>query len=151
MIGSAARGIGHLLGGGAPRGAPRPRPAVRRAGLRALLALLDHVALAAVGLLLPALRVLLGERLEGLLLVLGLQRLADRLLGLLERLLGRRRDLGDLEDVEAELRLDRAAQLALLGAEHRLVELLLERALGLRRQLAALRLGGLVDREALGD
>ena len=123
----------------------------RRRGLRTLLALLDHVALAAVGLLLPALGVVLGELLQRLLLVLRLQRLPDRLLGLLERLLRRLRDLGDLEQVVAELGLDRAAQLALLGLEDGLVELLLERALGLRGQLAALRLGGLVDRVLLRD
>src|SRR3954447_25144528 len=89
----------------------------RRRGLRTLLALLDHVALAAVGLLLPPLRVVLGERLERLLLVLRLQRLADGLLGLLERLLRGLADLGDLEDVVAELRLDGLGDLALRGRE----------------------------------
>src|SRR5215210_4588799 len=121
----------------------------RRRGLRTLLALLDHVALAAVGLLLPALGVVLGERLQRLLLVLRLQRLPDGLLGLVERLLRRLIDLGDLEEVVAELGLDRSGQLALLGLEDGLVELLLERALGLRGQLAALGLGGLVDRVLL--
>src|SRR3954452_12435765 len=133
------------------RGLPRRRGGGgrRRRGLRTLLALLDHVALAAVRLLLPALPVVLREGLERLLLALGLQRLPDGLLGLLERLLRRRGDLGDLEEVLAELRLDRSGQRALLGLEDRLVELLLEGALGLRGQLAALRLRGLVDRVLL--
>jgi hypothetical protein len=51
----------------------------------------------------------------------------------------------------AELGLDRAGDLAAVGREYGLVERLLERALGLRRELAALRLGGLVDRELPRD
>ena len=55
------------------------------------------------------------QALQGLLLALGGEELLDRRLGLLERLLRGLRDLLDLEDVVAELRLDRALQLALLG------------------------------------
>ena len=55
------------------------------------------------------------------------------------------------EDVVAVLGLDRADELALLGGEDGVVELLVERALGLRGQLAAGGLGGVVDRVLLGD
>ena len=68
-----------------------------------------------------------------------------------ERLLRRLGDLVDLEDVVAELRLDRAGELALGGREDGVVEGLLLLALGDRGELAALRLGGLVDRVLLGD
>src|SRR5690606_35168340 len=76
---------------------------------------------------------------------------ADRLLRLLERLLVGRRDLRDLEDVPAELRLHRAAELAALGGEERLVELLFLLALRDAGELAALVLRRLVDREVLRD
>src|SRR5204863_537422 len=91
------------------------------------------------------------EVVERLLLVLGLEQVADRLLDLHQRLLRGGRDGGDAEDVEAELRLDGTDGRALLGAEDRLVERLLLLALGDARELAALRLRGLVDRELLGD
>ena len=123
----------------------------RRRRLRSVLALLGHVALAALGAVLPLLLEVRDELVERLLLVLRLQRLADRLLRLLLRLLRGLLDLLDLEHVVAELRLHRADDLAALGGEDTLVERLLERALGLRGQLAALRLGGLVDRVLLRD
>ena len=123
----------------------------RRRRLRRVLAVLRHVVLAALRLLLPLLAEVLDERVERLLLVLRRQHLLDRRLGLLERLLRGLGDLVDLEDVVAELRLDRAVDLALLGLEDRVVERLLLLALGDGGQLAALRLGGVVDRVLLGD
>ena len=77
--------------------------------------------------------------------------LLDRRLGLLERLLVGRRDLVDLEDVVAELRLDRAVSSPFFAREDRVVERLLLLALGDAGQLAALGLGGVVDRVLLGD
>src|SRR5436853_361669 len=82
--------------------ATRGRRARRRRRLGRVLAVLGAVALAAVGLGLPALAEGLDERVECLLLVLGGQRLLDRRLGLVERLLRRLGDLVDLEDVIAE-------------------------------------------------
>src|SRR5262249_61851125 len=90
-----------LAGGGGRRGRRR---------LRAVLAVRGLVALGALRLVLPALREVLHEGVERLLLALGLERLLDRVLGLGERLLRRRRDLGDLEDVVAVLGLDRARE-----------------------------------------
>jgi hypothetical protein len=75
----------------------------------------------------------------------------DRLRRLLQRLLALGGDLLDGEDVPAELGLDGAGQLALLGREDGLVERRLLLALGDGEQRAALVLGGLVDRELLGD
>ena len=63
-----------------------------RGGLRAVLAIRRLVALGALRLFPPALREVLHERVQRLLLLLGLQRLLDRLLRLGERLLAR---LGD--------------------------------------------------------
>src|SRR4051794_14696176 len=85
--------------------------------LRAVLAVRGLVVLGALRLLLPALREVLDERFEGVLLLLGDERLLDRLLGLGERLLRGVGDPGDVEDVVAVLGLDRADQLALLGGE----------------------------------
>ena len=132
--------------GGASAGARRGR----RRGLRRVLAVLRDEALAAVRLLLPALAEVLDVGVERLLLVLRGQQLLDRLLGLVARLLRGLGDLVDLEDVPAELRLDRALELALLRGEDRVVEGLLLLALGDGGQLAALRLGGVVDRVLLG-
>src|SRR5919108_412469 len=123
----------------------------RRRRLRRVVAVLGHEAVAALRLLLPLLAEVLDERVERLLLVLRRQHLLDGRLGLLERLLRRGGDLVDLEHVEAELRLDRAGDLVLLGAEDRRVERLLLLPLGDGRQLAALRLGGVVDRVLLRD
>ena len=61
------------------------------------------------------------------------------------------RDLGDAEDVVAGVGLDRAGDLALHGGEDGRVELRVLLALGDAEQLAALLLGGGVDRELLGD
>src|SRR5215211_77164 len=105
----------------------------------------------AVRLVLVLLAEVLDEGVERLLLVLGLEEVADRVRGLLERLLRGRRDLRYLEDIEAELGLQGALQLVLLGTEDRLVERLLLLALGDVGELAALRLGGVVDRVPLGD
>ena len=113
---------GRLLGRAHPRGAYRCRASGRRRRrrgwtapgrgrrrrLRRVLAVLRHVALAALRLLLPLLAEVLDERVQRLLLVLRGQQLLDRRLGLLERLLRGLGDLVDLEDVVAELRLDRA-------------------------------------------
>ena len=63
-----------------------------RRGLRAVLAVGGLVALGALRLVLPALREVLHEGVQRLLLVLGLEGLLDRLLGLGERLLAGRRD-----------------------------------------------------------
>src|SRR3954447_8998411 len=123
----------------------------RRRGLRAVLAVRGLVAVGALGLLPPALREVLHEGVQRLLLVLGGERLLDRLLGLGERLLARRGHAGDGEVVVAVLRLDRAHEIVLLGREDRVVELLVERALGLSRELAAGRLRRVVDRVLLGD
>ena len=123
----------------------------RRLRLRRVLALVHDEALATVRLRLPLLAQLGVELVVGGLLVARLQLLADRRGRLLQRLLLGRRDLLDLEDVVAELDLDRAAELALVGREQRRVEVLLLRALGDAQQLAALALGGVVDRVALGD
>src|SRR4051812_36230669 len=119
--------------------------------LRAVLAVGRREALAAGGLFLPALAVVLAERVQRLALVLAGEDLLDRRLGLLERLLLGRGHLADLEDVVAELRLDRADELAAVGLEDRVVEGLLLLALGDAGELAALALRCLVDREALGD
>src|SRR3954447_13166081 len=84
-----------------------------RRGLRAVLAVRGLVAVGALGLLLPALREVLHELVQSLLLVLGLEGLLDGGLGLGERLLRSRRDAGDREVVVAVLRLDRALELIL--------------------------------------
>ena len=123
----------------------------RRRRLRRVLAVLRREVVAAVGLVLPLLAEVLDERVQRLLLVLRREQLLDRRRRLLERLLRGLVDLVDLEDVVAELGLDRTLELALLGLEDRVVERLLLLALGDRRQLAALRLGGVVDRVLLGD
>src|SRR3954468_16528682 len=123
----------------------------RRRGLRAVLALGRLVAVAALGQALPLVAELLREGFERLLLVLRGEQLLDRRRRLLERLLRGRGDLVDHEVVVAELRLHRALELTLLGAEDRVVERLLLLALGHRRQLAALVLGLRVDRVLLGD
>src|SRR3954469_1581808 len=122
----------------------------RRRGLRAVLAGGRLEVLGALGLGLPALREVLHERVQRLLLVLGGERLLDLGLGLRERLLAGRRDALDDEVVVAVLGLDRPGERVLLGREHGLVELLVQRALGLRRQLAAVGLRGVVDRVLLG-
>src|SRR3954447_7440330 len=122
-----------------------------RLGLRAVLAVGGREALAAGRLGLPALAVVLAELIERLALVVAREDLLDRRLGLRERLLLGGRDLRDLEDVPAELRLDRADELALVGVEDRVVERLLLLALRHAREQAALRLRGLVDRVLLRD
>ena len=113
-----------VRGGSAGRrgGGVRRRPAgrgrrrrVRLLRLRRVAAVLRHEAGAADRRRLEALLEALDEPVERLLLVLGLQKLLDRLRRLLLRLLVGRRDLLDLVDVPAELRLDRAADRALLG------------------------------------
>src|SRR5215204_302409 len=123
----------------------------RRRRLGCVLAVLSHVALAALRLRLPLLAEVLDELVQRLLLILRGEHLLDRRLGLLERLLRRGVDLVDLEDVPAELGLDRTGDLALVGAEDRRVERLLLLALGDGGQLAALRLGRVVDGVLLGD
>src|SRR5258706_15321829 len=127
----------------------------RRAGrgrgllLRRVLAVVGHVALAAVGLGLPPVAVVLAERLQRLLLVGAGEDLLDRGLGLVEGLLLGGRDLGDREDVPAELGLDGAGDLALGRCEDGGVQGLLLLALGHACELAALPLGGLVGRGLL--
>src|SRR5439155_8727721 len=143
--GARVRGRRALLGHAAWRDRRR---ALR---LRRVLAVLRHEAVAAVRLVLPALLEVLDEVVQSLLLVLRLQQLLDRRRRLRERLLAGRRDLRDVEEVVAELRLDRALELALGRLEDGVVERLLLLALGDREQLAALVLGGLVDRVLLGD
>src|SRR5438094_1049330 len=121
------------------RGRLRDRAGRRRGGvlgLRRVLAVLRDEVLAAVRLVLPLLAEVLDEAVKRLLLVLGGQQLLDRLLGLRQRLLRGRGDLLDLEDVVAELGLDRPVELALLGLEDRGVERLLLLALGDREQHA---------------
>jgi hypothetical protein len=129
-------------------GAPRPgaarRPEERRLALRPRP---DR----AVGLLLVLLAEVLDERVERLALALLAEHVADRLLGLVEGLLRGLLDLRDLEDVVAELRLDRPLELTPLGREDGVAEVLVLLALGEVGELAALALGGLVDRHALGD
>src|SRR3954470_17128861 len=138
-----------LRGGGLRRLAGSRRR--RRLLLRSVAAVRDQVGLRALRLVLVVLAELGDEVVQRLLLVLRLQEILDRLLGLPERLLRRRSDLRHLEDVVAELRLDRTDDRAFLGAEDRGVEGLLLLPLGHAGQLAALRLGGLVDRVLLGD
>src|SRR3954454_16891683 len=135
----------------AAAGRVRARDGRGRRGLRPVLAVGGLVAVRALRLLLPALREVLHEGVQRLLLVLGLERLLDRRLGLRERLLAGLGDIGHGEVVVAVLGLDRADELVLVGGEDRVVELLVERALGLGGQLAAGRLGGVVDRILLGD
>src|SRR3954462_12668242 len=152
MIGVGRRGRPPWIRGLLARGRVGPGGDRRgRRGLRAVLAVRGLVALAALGLLLPALREVLHERVQRLLLVLRLEGLLDRRLGLVQRLLAGRRDLLDDEVVVAVLGLDRAGELALLRREHGVVELLVQGALGLRRQLAAVGLRRVVDRVLLGD
>ena len=140
---------GAVCGGAVPSvGAPGGRG---RRGLRTVLAVRGLVAVRALGLFLPALREVLHEGVQRLLLALGGERLLDRLLGLGERLLAGLGDRGDGEDVVAVLGLDRTRELVLLGGEDGVVELLVERALGLRGQLAAGGLRRVVDRVLLGD
>src|SRR3954464_15404519 len=122
-----------------------------RLGLRAVLAVGGREALAAGRLGLPALAVVLAELVERLALIVAREDLLDRGLRLLERLLLGRRDLGDVEDVPAELGLHRADELALVRLEDRVVEGLLLLTLRDAGQQAALRLGGLVDRVLLRD
>src|SRR4051812_4153611 len=138
-----------LRGGGLRRLAGSRRR--RRLLLRSVAAVRDQVGLRALHLVLVVLAELGDEVVQRLLLVLRLQEILDRLLGLPERLLRRRSDLRHLEDVVAELRLDRTDDRAFLGAEDRGVEGLLLLPLGHAGQLAALRLGGLVDRVLLRD
>src|SRR4051794_671020 len=135
----------------AAAGRVRSRDGRGRRGLRAVLAVGGLVAVRALRLFLPALREVLHEGVQRLLLVLGLERLLDRLLGLGQRLLRGVGDAGDREDVVAVLGLDRALELVLGGREDGLVQVGVERALGLRGQLAAGGLGGVVDRVLLGD
>src|SRR5439155_21389003 len=131
-------------------GAARALRALRgRLRVRPVAALRRGEALGADRLVAVAHLEVLDEVVEGRLLRLRLEQVADRVGRLGERLLGRRRDLRDLEDVVAELRLDRALELALLGAEDRRVEGLLLGPPRHARQLAALRLGGRVDRVLL--
>src|SRR3954462_5619590 len=131
------------------------RRTARRRGvrlrLRRVLALLDDVALGARRHVLRPLLPVLHEIVQRLLLLLGLEQVLDRRLHLREGLLLRRRDLRDAEDVEAELRLDRADHLVLRRAEDRGVEGLLLLALRDARQAAALRLRGCVRRVLLRD
>src|SRR5215218_6631373 len=142
----AGRGGRRRGGAGLDRAGAR-----RRRRLRRVLAVLRGEVVTAVGLVLPALAEVLDERVERLLLVLRGQQLLDRRRGLGERLLRGLGDLVDLEDVVAELGLHGTLELPLLGLEDRLVERLLLLALGDGRQLAALRLGGVVDRVLLRD
>src|SRR3954451_23407132 len=147
--GAALLRHGHLLrGAGLRRTAGLRRAAAHGGGRRVLLrrvaALVDDVALRAVGHVLVALLEVLDEVVQRLLLRLRLEQVLDRRLDLIERLLLRRRDLRDAEDVVAELRLDRTGDHALLRAEDRGVEALLLLALGHARELAALRLRGVV-------
>src|SRR4051812_37934401 len=114
-----------------------------RLGLRAVLAVGRREALAAGRLGLPALAVVLAELVERLALAVAREDLLDRGLRLLKRLLLGRGDLRHVEDVVAELRLDRADELALLRFEDRVVERLLLLALGDAGQPAALGLRGL--------
>ncbi len=123
----------------------------RRRRLRAVGAVARLVALRALRLGAPAAREVLHEAVERLLLVLAGERLLDLRRGLGERQLGRRRDPGDGEVVVAVRGLDRALDLVLLRAEHRGVEVRVERALGLRGDLAAGVLRRGVDRVLLGD
>src|SRR5688500_13615813 len=88
-----------------------------RRGLRTVLAVRGLVAVGALGLFLPALREVLHEGVQRLLLALGGERLLDRLLGLGERLLAGLGDRADGEDVVAVLGLDRTRELVLLGGE----------------------------------
>src|SRR3954471_1564348 len=131
------------------------RRTARRRGvrlrLRRVLALLDDVALGARRHVLRPLLPVLHEIVQRLLLLLGLEQVLDGRLHLRERLLLRRRDLRDAEDVEAELRLDRADHLVLRRAEDRCVEGLLLLALGDAGQPAALRLRRGVGRVLLRD
>src|SRR5947209_18292858 len=83
--------------------------------------------------------------------MLGAQQVLDRRRRLRDRLLARRMDLGDLEDVVAELGLERTLNLAGRGAEDRRVERLLLLPAGHPWELAAGRLRGAVDRVLLGD
>src|SRR4051812_41907299 len=136
-----------LRGGGLRRLAGSRRR--RRLLLRSVAAVRDQVGLRALRLVLVVLAELGDEVVQRLLLVLRLQEVLDRLLGLRERLLRGRGDAGDLEVVVAELGLDRTRQRALLGVEDRVVEGLLLLALGDAGQLAALRLRRLVDRVLL--
>src|SRR4051812_30252177 len=157
----AARRDRHRLGrsarGGAlARGATgNRRRAARRRGvrlrLRRVLALRDDVALRACGHVLRALLPVLHEVVQRLLLLLRLEQVLDRRLHLRQRLLLRRSDLRDAEDVVAELRLDRAEHLVLRRAEDRGVERLLLLTLGHARQPAALRLRRRVGRVLLRD
>src|SRR3954447_8052406 len=137
----------HLLRlrGPAARVRRPPVQRLRRAlGLRRVLALLDYEVLRAVRLLLVAVLEVLDEVVQGLLLVLRLQQVPDRLLRLGQRLLLGRRHLRDLEDVVAELGLDRPLDLALRRAEDGRVEALFLLSLCDVRELAALRLRGVV-------
>src|SRR3954454_2350492 len=135
----------------AAAGRVRARDGRGRRGLRAVLAVGGLVAVRALRLFLPALREALHEGVQRLLLVLGLEGLLDGRLGLGQRLLRGVGDAGDREDVVAVLRLDRALELVLGGREDGLVEVGVQRALGLGRKLAARRLRGVVDRVLLGD
>src|SRR5207237_4933655 len=96
-----------------------------RLRVRPVAALRRGEALGADRLVAVALLEVLHEVVEGRLLRLRLEQVADRVGRLGERLLGRRRDLRDLEDVVAELRLDRALELALLRAVARRVDRIL--------------------------
>src|SRR5204862_2215453 len=122
----------------------RPGRGRLRLRLRRVVAVLHHVALGAVGLVLVVLLEVAHEAVERLLLLLRLEDVLDRGGGLRERLLRGRVVLRDLEDVVAELRLDRALDLTGLRAEDRGVERLLLLALRHTLQLAALRLRRLV-------
>src|SRR4051794_18353671 len=123
----------------------------RRLLLRRVVALVDDVVLRALRHLLVAVLEVLDEVVQRLLLRLRLEQVLDRRLDLLERLLLRRGDLRDAEDVVAELSLDRTRDHALLRAEDRGVEALLLLALGHAGELAALRLRGVVRGVLLGD
>src|SRR4051812_5569131 len=159
---TGSRAVVHRLaaGGAGAGGLRRRRLRLRRAAggrrrvrllLRRVRAVRDQVVLGALRLVAVVLAELRDEGVERLLLVLRLEQVPDRLLGLRERLLRGWSLLRDLEDVVAELRLDGTGRDLLLCREDRVVEGLLLLPLGDARKLAALSLGGLVDRVLLRD
>src|SRR5919204_99723 len=89
------------------------------------------------------------ELVQRILLLLRADDVEDRVVRFLLGLLRGLRDRVDLEDVIAELGLDRSDDLALGSVEDRGVERLLLLALGHAREPAALRLRGLIDRVLL--
>src|SRR3954471_9566707 len=96
---------------------------------RAVAAVGRSVSLRALGLRPPAGREVAHEGVERRLLRLGDERVLDDRLDLCERLLARRLDPRDGEDVVPVMRTDRADQPVLDGGEDGLVELAVQRAL----------------------